>query len=628
MTKLKTVENRGGLDIILSTSITSGKDAFFSGMAVTVDNIFVSSAGGSIIIVIMLITVGVGFFRLLLEAAERYIVINLGFHFSPLAAATITSKNTSRIFWSYLKMILSQLMLMVFNVFFVRGATGMMKGLAGQDTYFQSDSVETAQGGILLWFIFLIAFLKAGQVIDSYMRSLGLDIAQTGRGVMDEITGTTRNMMFAMISAGRMSGGMKGILGRGGRGSAGSYAAREEAVNAANKGMAEHVANGTPLNASTMYNGIKNGTYASGETAKAAMNSVVPGINQIPGMDHAAVSIGNGKMALNLGNGRTGELSMTPPVNGKPYMTIPTANGSQMYLSNTGKQPFLSQIPKKGEQMGFQEAFGLNAKEMGEHLGLTDESMKGINVAGLGNNCMALTDEDGNILGTMVAQGADTNLAQGMGVELNASSMPEAGMIDDYRFIAAPNTGLADSDYVDAMISDSAGICYDSQGIVETLNDGRAADNCVIDTQMVAGADGAESLVATYADGTTAAMNMEQLSGYKLQDTSGYAECHGISDYMTNEARNEMIDHFYGGNTENANIASFSYDSKQGYANIRMTDGQAFRVYSGSEYSVNGNGSHVVDFAGTQGYAVEMNAKTNTPRNVEIHHRATADRKR
>ena len=59
-----------------------------------------------------------------------------------------------------------------------------------------------------------------------------------------------------------------------------------------------------------------------------------------------------------------------------------------------------------------------------------------------------------------------------------------------------------------------------------------------------------------------------------------------------------------------------------------MTDGQRFRIYSGSEYSVNGNGSHVVNFAGTQGYAVEINAKTNTPRNVEVHHRATADRKR
>lgn len=594
-------------------------EGIFSNLLTSMDAYFEASGTPlAIVKFIMTIAIAINFFKLLIATAERYVVINLLSLFSPLSASTITSRETSRIFWSYIKMEACALLLMCLNVFFIRGTVSMMMNIGPQTASYINSDGQT-EGTLLIWMFFLVGFMKVGQMLDSYAKSLGLDVAQAGRSLADEVGGTARSMMFYAMMAGRTGGFVSRMKG----GVAGSPGANAAAVNKAGKNLAAFASGKSPLNADTMFQGVKGGLSASGDTAKAAMSAVAPIMNDIPGMDNAAISIGKGKMAFNLGAGRSGELSMTPPTNGRPYMTVPTANGQEMYLSSTGKNPLLAEIPSKGVSAGFHETFGDKADAIGQSMGLSEEQLSTTTLTGLGNNCMAVMNQDGELLGTMIANGADTNLANGMGIELNDATMPDAGMIDDYRFIATPNGGLTDSDYVDAMISDSTGNHYDSQGIVEALNDGRAEDNCVIDTNMVG-----DSLVATYADGSTTSLNKEQLSGYKLNDTSGYTESHGISDYLSDDSVYEIRDKFYAGLGENANISGYEYNAEKSYATIHMSDGQNFRVYSGSEYSVNGSGSHVVDFAGTQGYVVKMHPKTNTPCNVEVHHRSTEDKKR
>lgn len=606
---------------ILSMKVFEGvtEEGLFSNLLMLM-NAFFEPIGTPLVIIklIMTIAIAINFFKLLIATAEKYVVINLLMTFSPLSASTITSKETDRIFWSYIKLGACSLLLMCLHVFFIRGTVSMMVNIGPQTVlYDNADGVK--EGSLLIWMFFLLGFMKVGQSLDSYARSLGLDVAQSARSLGDEVTGTARSMMFYTMMAGRAGGFISRMHG----GPAGSPGANAAAVNKADKNLASFAAKGSPLNADTMFHGVKGGLSASGDTAKAAMNAVAPTMKDIPGMENAAVSVGKGKMAFNLGAGRSGELSMTPPTNGKPYMTVPTANGQQMYLSSTGKNPLLADIPAKGVSAGFDETFGDKAGAIGQSIGLSEEQLSSTTVTGIGNNCMAVTDENGQLLGTMIANGADTNLATGMGIELNDATMPDAGMIDDYRFVSTPNSGLTDSDYVDAMISDSAGNHYDSQSIVETLNDGRAEDNCVIDTNMAG-----DSLIATYADGTTTALSSEQLSDYKLKNTDGYTEAHGISDYLSQDAIYQIRDKFYAGLGENANITGYEYNAGNSYATIHMSDGQDFRIYSGSEYSVNGSGSHVVDFAGTQGYAVKMNPKTKTPFNVEVHHRSTEDKKR
>ena len=73
-----------------------------------------------ILLLILLISVGWNYFKLLLETVERYIVVGILYYTSPLAFAMGGSKATSQIFKSWCRMVGSQLLLLVMNVWFLR----------------------------------------------------------------------------------------------------------------------------------------------------------------------------------------------------------------------------------------------------------------------------------------------------------------------------------------------------------------------------------------------------------------------------------------------------------------------------------------------------------------------------
>lgn len=128
-----------------------------------------------LISVILLIVVVINLFKLILEIIERYLVVCLMVKIFPTAASMLVSVTTSNIFGSYMRMFVSQLLLLLFNLFF------------GQSFIF-----ITKEGSAFKTFIglcFIIAFLRTAQRMDSYMASLGLNVAQTGGGIMESIGG-------------------------------------------------------------------------------------------------------------------------------------------------------------------------------------------------------------------------------------------------------------------------------------------------------------------------------------------------------------------------------------------------------------------------------------------------------
>jgi hypothetical protein len=88
------------------------------------------------------------------------------------------SKATSKVFQSWCRMIGSQLLLLVMNVWFLRAFNSSV----GQFTA-TGGALTSGQGNIFLWLFCALAFLKTAQKFDSYLSSLGLSVAQTGSGM-------------------------------------------------------------------------------------------------------------------------------------------------------------------------------------------------------------------------------------------------------------------------------------------------------------------------------------------------------------------------------------------------------------------------------------------------------------
>jgi len=164
---------------LLDVQLT-GEDFTFAGLEEVISNGLVTIAStitviAPLLLLILLISVGWNYFKLLLETVERYIVVGVLCYTSPPAFAMGGSKATSQIFASWCRMVGSQLLLLVLNVWFLRAFNSSV----GQ--YIANGGALTSgQGSIFLWFFCALAFLKTAQRFDSYLASLGLNVAQTG----------------------------------------------------------------------------------------------------------------------------------------------------------------------------------------------------------------------------------------------------------------------------------------------------------------------------------------------------------------------------------------------------------------------------------------------------------------
>ena len=134
------------------------------------------------------------------------------------------SKATVPVFKSWCRMVGSQLLLLVMNVWFLRGfstSVGQYVGNGGE--------LSNGNGSIFLWLFCAIAFLKTAQKFDSYLAAMGLNVAQTGSGMGLEL------MMAARAVSGLGSGARSAGSVFGGGSSAAATGAGAAAAGFASK---------------------------------------------------------------------------------------------------------------------------------------------------------------------------------------------------------------------------------------------------------------------------------------------------------------------------------------------------------------------------------------------------------
>lgn len=104
----------------------TAEDFTFAGIEQALQNGLTSliatiSVVGLLLLTILEIALGWNYFKLLLETVERYIVVGVLCYTSPLAFSMGASKATTPVFRSWCRMVGSQLLLLVMNVWFLRG---------------------------------------------------------------------------------------------------------------------------------------------------------------------------------------------------------------------------------------------------------------------------------------------------------------------------------------------------------------------------------------------------------------------------------------------------------------------------------------------------------------------------
>ncbi len=191
----------------------ANEDFTFAGIGEIIGNGIVDIAStlsvvGVILQTILLITLGWNYFKLLLEIVERYVVVGILCYTSPLAYSMGASRSTSQVFKSWCRMIGSQLLLLVMNVWFLRAFNSSV----GQFMV-NGGGLSNGKGNLFLWLFCAIAFLKIAQKFDSHLSAIGLNVAQTGTGLGMEILMAAKSVVSlgkCVTGSGRV---FKGTMG-------------------------------------------------------------------------------------------------------------------------------------------------------------------------------------------------------------------------------------------------------------------------------------------------------------------------------------------------------------------------------------------------------------------------------
>lgn len=138
------------------------------------------------------------FIRLFLENAEQYMVMVIMVLLSPIAFSLIVSKRTANSLISFLNMFLTEIFLLITNTVFIRGMICIVV-----NGYHKSD---------FMGYIFLMAYLRTAQRLDSYLYGMGLNVAQTGSGLLDAARLDTGAVIGAFIGLNGLRKGTAGLI--------------------------------------------------------------------------------------------------------------------------------------------------------------------------------------------------------------------------------------------------------------------------------------------------------------------------------------------------------------------------------------------------------------------------------
>lgn len=218
---------------------------------------------------LIVFTIVANYMRFIIEIAERYVILGVLSLFSPLCIATGVSDATSNTFKSWFRVMVSQVILMILAMFFVKVFQGAITRLnsLGNNALLGGANGKLANGADyhpFVGLIFVLCWLRIATRVDNYMGTLGLTAMAAGDG------------LFADMLAGAKTA--KAIAGAPGAMARGAAAAASPFIGAAALGRAINGAGGVGFKQGLKgsMNNLKNG--AVGFATSEKMKQKHPGI--------------------------------------------------------------------------------------------------------------------------------------------------------------------------------------------------------------------------------------------------------------------------------------------------------------------------------------------------------------
>ena len=174
-----------------AVNITFADEASFGGLA-----------AAWLLVVICGIIVMFQTFKLIMEMAERYLILSMLTITAPLAFAMGGSRNTSDIFTGWCRMFGSMCVLMVLHVVFVKMLLSVLS--------FCPSGLD-----VLPWMVLVISIVKVAKKADSILSRMGLNPAMTGDGLGRSLPGM---LTYAVVRS--MASNVARTVGKSGRGGA------------------------------------------------------------------------------------------------------------------------------------------------------------------------------------------------------------------------------------------------------------------------------------------------------------------------------------------------------------------------------------------------------------------------
>ena len=266
---------------------------------------------------------------LIIEVAERYLMVGILVFTSPIVYPTMASRDTSQIMRRWLSMFIGCVFQMSISVLFLKLVLSGMMNMTGAGTnVFDSDGY-----GPIVQLILVLAMCKIAQRTDTYLQQLGIGVPTTGGNMLEDMLGVFRAMGRVTNSArGRVqSGGGNGngaILGAapsGGRTPIGR--ALSSLNNSRNSGlsMSESLRNARKAAVDNFNNGI-------GKVAKGAANQTV-------GTLSAAGNLGKAAYAAAKGESPAPHLKKAKEAGQKVMSGYADTLSGAAYVANTAARP-------------------------------------------------------------------------------------------------------------------------------------------------------------------------------------------------------------------------------------------------------------------------------------------------
>lgn len=159
------------------------------------DSYYLSIAIASILGMILMIFVTVQFVKFIMEVFQRYCLLGVMVMTAPAAFSLIGTKNMRPAFTRWLRMVGCQFLLMFFNVFILHVFFSCNESIQSViDSAKEAGAIMT----IILVCMCLQGILYIGCQIDTYLRSLGLSVAETGAGTI--ATAVSGAMQFGYLN--------------------------------------------------------------------------------------------------------------------------------------------------------------------------------------------------------------------------------------------------------------------------------------------------------------------------------------------------------------------------------------------------------------------------------------------